>query len=275
MMQEQTIGQRIQLLRKAAALSQEALAAQVGVSRQAISKWEAGLSLPGIDNLQALAQVLCVSVDELLGGAAPAAQQLPPGESVALESVQALLLAQSEAERARRRRALAWKLAIAAPAVALVTVMMFTYQARLDDLQGRVGSLSGDVNSLHSTIQGEINGIRSGIEESLREQASLVASYDYTLSGYDQITHTVQLSVNAVAKQAVDGTSASFILTSPAGKRRSCPRRPKATAVFTALGGCLSQTSCTFRSAFFCRTVRYRTKNFGWSMAWPASICCR
>ena len=53
-----TIGQRIAALRKAAGLSQEALAAQLGVSRQAIGKWEADASLPGIDNLQELAKTL-------------------------------------------------------------------------------------------------------------------------------------------------------------------------------------------------------------------------
>ncbi len=40
-----TIGENLQTLRKARGLSQEALAAQLGVSRQAVSKWECGLSL--------------------------------------------------------------------------------------------------------------------------------------------------------------------------------------------------------------------------------------
>ena len=40
-----TLGNRIASLRKAAGLSQEALAAKLGVSRQAVSKWETGGSL--------------------------------------------------------------------------------------------------------------------------------------------------------------------------------------------------------------------------------------
>ena len=63
-----TIGQRIAALRKQAGLSQEALAAQLNVSRQAIGKWEADASLPGLDNLQELARALGVSCDELLTG---------------------------------------------------------------------------------------------------------------------------------------------------------------------------------------------------------------
>ena len=63
-----TINERILALRRAAGLSQEALAEQVGVSRQAIGKWESGASLPGLDNLQELARALDVSCDELLTG---------------------------------------------------------------------------------------------------------------------------------------------------------------------------------------------------------------
>ena len=64
----ETIGRRIQVLRRQANLSQEALAGRLGVSRQALGKWEADQSLPGIDNLQALAAELGVTVDQLLTG---------------------------------------------------------------------------------------------------------------------------------------------------------------------------------------------------------------
>lgn len=63
-----TIHERIFALRRAAGLSQETLAERVGVSRQAIGKWENGAALPGLDNLQALAAALGVSCDALLTG---------------------------------------------------------------------------------------------------------------------------------------------------------------------------------------------------------------
>lgn len=70
-MMEQNIGDRIVTLRKAVGLSQEQLAEVVGVSRQAISKWETSQSLPEVDKLVLLSKAFSVSVDELLGGAAP------------------------------------------------------------------------------------------------------------------------------------------------------------------------------------------------------------
>lgn len=57
---------KIQLIRKNKGLSQEELAEIVGVSRQAIAKWEAGQTYPDIDNLIVLSDYFKVSIDSLL-----------------------------------------------------------------------------------------------------------------------------------------------------------------------------------------------------------------
>lgn len=59
---------RLYEYRKAHGYSQEELAAKIGVSRQAISKWERSESSPDTDNLIALAQLYGVSLDTLLMG---------------------------------------------------------------------------------------------------------------------------------------------------------------------------------------------------------------
>lgn len=61
------LGERIWHYRKMARMSQEELAARVGVSRQAVSKWELGTATPELEKLVALAETFGVSVDELLG----------------------------------------------------------------------------------------------------------------------------------------------------------------------------------------------------------------
>ena len=60
-----TLGQRISHYRKQLNISQEELGARLGVSRQAVSKWETGLSAPDINNLLALAREFGVSLAEL------------------------------------------------------------------------------------------------------------------------------------------------------------------------------------------------------------------
>ncbi len=67
------IANRMLELRKTAGYSQEDLAARIGVSRQAISKWERGEASPDTDNFIALAELYGVSLDELLLGKPPKA----------------------------------------------------------------------------------------------------------------------------------------------------------------------------------------------------------
>lgn len=60
------IAQRLAELRRAKGYSQEALAHELGLSRQAISKWERAESAPDTENLIALARLYDMSLDELL-----------------------------------------------------------------------------------------------------------------------------------------------------------------------------------------------------------------
>lgn len=66
-MTDLTMGQRIAECRKRAGLSQEALGEKMGVSRQAISKWESDGAVPEIDKLIALSKLFGISVGWLLG----------------------------------------------------------------------------------------------------------------------------------------------------------------------------------------------------------------
>ena len=61
-----TMGEKLQLLRKSRGLSQEQLAAELDVSRQAISKWECGDSTPDLDKLRAICTYFGVTTDHLI-----------------------------------------------------------------------------------------------------------------------------------------------------------------------------------------------------------------
>ncbi len=65
-----TLAQNIMRFRKENGLSQQQLAEQLNLSRQSVSKWENGESLPGIDNLILLSGLLNISLDELITGEA-------------------------------------------------------------------------------------------------------------------------------------------------------------------------------------------------------------
>ena len=60
------LGKRLKAKRKEKNISQEQLAKELNISRQAISKWESGKAYPDIDNLILLRKIFGVSLDELI-----------------------------------------------------------------------------------------------------------------------------------------------------------------------------------------------------------------
>ncbi len=62
------IADRIQQLRKTKGISQEELADQIGVSRQAVSKWESEQSIPDVDKIMKLSDYFEVTTDYLIKG---------------------------------------------------------------------------------------------------------------------------------------------------------------------------------------------------------------
>jgi transcriptional regulator with XRE-family HTH domain len=70
-MEKQTLGQKISELRKAKNMTQLELANKLNITDKAVSKWERDISCPDINTFPKLAEILEVSVDELLQANSP------------------------------------------------------------------------------------------------------------------------------------------------------------------------------------------------------------
>lgn len=66
MVQKIKIGEKIRLLRKKNGMTQDTLASRVGVTPQAVSRWESGICYPDMDSLPLIADAFGVGMDELL-----------------------------------------------------------------------------------------------------------------------------------------------------------------------------------------------------------------
>lgn len=80
-----SLGERIREQRRKKGLSQERLAEMTGVSRQAVTKWEAGQTAPSTENLFRLADIFDVSVDVLVGTTVKQKQAAPAEQTDAAE----------------------------------------------------------------------------------------------------------------------------------------------------------------------------------------------
>ena len=61
-----TFAEKLKFIRKQAGMSQEQLAEKLGVSRQAVTKWETDAGIPDIENIMAISALFDISIDELL-----------------------------------------------------------------------------------------------------------------------------------------------------------------------------------------------------------------
>ena len=83
----ESIGNRISKYRKAKGLTQEELAAMLGVSSQAVSKWENDASCPDISLLPQLCRILGISTDELLTGSSDEVRLVPVEQRKSLDEL--------------------------------------------------------------------------------------------------------------------------------------------------------------------------------------------
>ena len=93
-----TLGKRIAALRKEKGMTQEELAEKLGVSPQAISKWENEQSCPDISLLPRLAAIFSVTTDLLLTGeqeTTPPVQMLPPEKRKDINDMMLRILVES------------------------------------------------------------------------------------------------------------------------------------------------------------------------------------
>lgn len=61
-----TFAEKLKSIRKQAGMTQEQLAEKLGVSRQAVTKWETDAGVPDIENIKAISAMFDISIDELL-----------------------------------------------------------------------------------------------------------------------------------------------------------------------------------------------------------------
>lgn len=128
------LADKIIQLRKKSGWSQEELAAQMGVSRQSVSKWESGQSIPDLDKILKLSALFNVSTDFLLkdelSDAPVAVDQAPEADAavrtVSMEEADAFLTLQAQA---------APKIALAV-SLCILSPMLLIYLGTLSDVEG-------------------------------------------------------------------------------------------------------------------------------------------
>ena len=202
-----TLGQRIQELRKAMGLSQEALGEALGVSRQAVSKWEGDNGIPELDKLIAMSRLFGVTVGELLGVETPAqpVEETPGREEERLEAVLKSYLQQAAPKPWRK-----WLPAAALAAAFVLGVLLFqihSLRTTVKYLRGEVSSLQVQVSNNLSNLSGQI---RNSVYAVLEEQNNLVNRFDCQAESFDPDAQTVTIGLSVSMKEYLAGSQVQF-----------------------------------------------------------------
>lgn len=212
-MTDTTIGQRIARERKRLGLSQEALGEKLGVSRQAISKWESDAAIPEIDKLIVLSKLFGVSVGWLLGTEAepnPAASESRGFTDEQLRMVEEIVKRYSQPAAAPRKHS-RWGKALMAGAVILALILSIKAVKDADqgipDYSGQISSLSSNFNS----IQYQLQQLDQRLEELSEMEKLLENDWSFATIAWDD-WNGATVTFSAVPKAWQEGDKAYLVV---------------------------------------------------------------
>ena len=247
-----TLGQNIQALRHTAGLSQEGLGEKLGVSRQAISKWEADGAVPEVDKLIALSRLFGVNLHDLLQVEETGREE--PGDRVEQAEQPPEEGAENPPENeAPPRRNGRWRTALCVVLAAVVCVQgaaLFRLNEKLEEQEGLLDGLQSTSWSLESQVSSQEAALQqqkeqtdalvselsmqgsqiSRLEQSIGLQDGrieldpalpLVSDVDFTIETTEYGTRALKL--NLVPAQSAEGMWVRFHITCPGGAARGHP----------------------------------------------------
>lgn len=197
------VSDKIQELRKSAGYSQEKLAELLHVSRQAVSKWEAGAALPTLDNLIELSKLFSVPLDTLTGTAQESGTQEEQNKFGDVP--------QPEPHRVKRQRNIAFGLAGMLLVVLLISI--WVNAVRLAGLTNQMAELSARISALESRSWSSVQS--APVAQSLpvagwQAENSLVADFTCEFERYDPKTGMLTMSLSVTPKVYAEGIAAAF-----------------------------------------------------------------
>lgn len=249
-----TIGQRITAKRKELGLSQEALGEALGVSRQAIYKWESDGALPEIEKLIALSRLFGVSVGWLLGVEEAAEADASAGGELSetqmqmvREIVDQYLAAQPQPKKSPWGK---WDVRILFAICGLILGCVVGLNGRIKQMDTRYNDLNRTMSNVRTDVNNQISGISNRVEEVLKSQNTLTADYGTELLGADLQANTATFSLRAVPKTYVEGMTGIFLADTGSGDLLEVPGTPGEGQSFTAEVTCALTDSISLSVVF-------------------------
>ena len=203
-----TIGEKIVKLRKQAGLSQEAFSEKLGISRQAVSKWENGTAQPTNENLAQIARLFDVTISSLLDD-----EDINMGEHSTfnedyVENKTEFKVAKTE------RKALAVSSVAQSAAIIVLAIATIIQGITIGDLKKEVASLSSRI-SVYSSLESRINNLQNQVYNytyNIPTDNDNFTDYHYSIVDYDIKSNIATLHFSVVPKDYTRDTVAEIVV---------------------------------------------------------------
>ena len=203
-----TIGEKITKLRKQAGLSQEAFSEKLGISRQAVSKWENGTAQPTNENLAQIARLFDVTISSLLDD-----EDINMGTHSTFN--ENFVETKTEFKEAKtERKALAVSSVAQSAAIIVLAIATIVQGITIGNLRNDVEYLSGKQRGDYSTLQSQISSLENRVAYNNYPVNTNddFTDYHYSIVDYDIELNIATLHFSVVPKDYTRDTQAKIVI---------------------------------------------------------------
>ena len=206
-----TVGEKIAKLRKQAGLSQETFAEKLGISRQAVSKWENGTAQPTNENLAQIARLFDVTMSSLLDdedinmGPAPfSTEEAKIVESITEETRQVKI----------EQKALKVSSVVQNGAIIVLAIASIIQGIAIGNLRENINHLTSRQNSDYAFLQSQMASLESLVHQNNYQFKANddFTDYHYSILDYDIESNIAVLHFSVVPKDYTRDTQAKIVI---------------------------------------------------------------
>lgn len=207
-----TLGERISQKRKAAGLSQEALGNILGVSRQAIYKWETDQAVPELEKLIQMSQAFDIS----LGWLVNEEEELQKNADQNNKSTEEIkkTVEDSKATTSNEIRKGNKNMMLFLFGIIVVVTVVFGF--RFHSLEKKYDQLQNTLNNYNYYTQNQINNIVNSVQQALNQYSDSTVNKSIIVKSIDFKTNTIQFELISQPKKYSEGMEAIFHIKSGA-----------------------------------------------------------
>ena len=189
-----TIGEKIYTLRTKSGMTQEQLAEKMGVSRQAISKWESDVSVPELSKLKSLANLFQVTLDELMDN--------KPLEEKGIIEIE---VEKPEVKSEKKKK---WIELIQSLSIVILGIAVIIQAICIIEIKNEISYLRNENGRLASMIS----------YTSTEPEESLFREFDYELGEINEESKTVMFSFTCIPEEYSESTKIMLTMEAADGE---------------------------------------------------------